>query len=1209
MKNNWMRFLSILLCCLLFVQGMPLPVYADEDTNLDSAVLYKEDFDISVSSDEQYNNLHMDMTLKNGLMEDQIDLQDVTIFALMDDGDIELGNYEIEKIENDQYRINVPKEQIPFDSLNDICLQPVIKYVLLDDETLTEQNLILDTVLVSKSVFEQEQGNDDKQENEDEQESSDNSLGNDHEFENNDEINNNFEIDNEIMLLSDDPTLSCELSADGRSVSLSANGFNTDTSVQIVRFAIWSASNGQDDIQWLTAERQNDTWIYSAKISTLKECGLYYVHTYYWDETGREHFVGSMEISIPAPTIEQIDVSDYDVNSDSFSVDLLGLTAQSGIRNVQAAVWCADDQSDIMWYTATDIEEKYHVDVNLINHQFHFGTYKIHVYVTDENGMFSFVGSALKDISISEDHKLMASLSDDGKQIIISLYNYLPAYSNGNVMFAVWSAADGQDDIQWLTASNEGSRYRLAIDTLKLKDFGTYYVHAYYMDKNGSPVFLDSTDFTMDLPSISQIETGAYDENAGTFSVVISGATAATGIKLVSVAVWCADDQSDIMWYTAQKDQDDYKMTVAVSNHKFASGTYKIHIYIQDNTNRMTMVGAASKDIAVNSDQIYVTDMDQNQNQIKISTGFVMCDTVRFAVWSLDGGQDDLHWYTAEKKGSKYEYFLETNALVKTGAYVVHAYGFNAEGEAVFIGMADFTVAKPEIESVNIDRTDSGFSVEINNAVSSAGVQQLRVAVWCNDDQSDLVWHVIPYAGGIYKLDVNLTDHKLHFGTYKTHVYVVDGHGIQTLCETRTYNITLESGSVEVSDSSDEGKMISIGGVTPDKLISGVIFAVWSEKNGQDDIVWHQAGQTGDNYQVTLTPLQMKEGGTFIVHAYARDLNGGLHFLNSSSFVYTPSNLLEVTSMGGTSVKISIYGPTVNGVPVTSVMMPTWTEDGGQSDIVWHTATIDDDGGYYVIIDGMDYGKAGTYITHVYGFLNGTPNLLKTTTYNITLAYQFDTYAKAVMHNIIYAVETGGQVYGNAKYDCFAPAYNISAKETAITIGAGGWFATEAQKLLKLIREANPAEFARLDTAGIGVDLDTADWTTYGSDGNGTATILRGSEKAVCIQKIISSDTGKMIQDQLVDEEMTKYVNQAAALGVTDLKAQMFLANIRHLGGYTPMKWVVNCCKEDGKTLTMQNLYDSMRDHTTNKAGNGVGADKYNSRHTKVMGWLNKYIG
>ena len=65
---------------------------------------------------------------------------------------------------------------------------------------------------------------------------------------------------------------------------------------------------------------------------------------------------------------------------------------------------------------------------------------------------------------------------------------------------------------------------------------------------------------------------------------------------------------------------------------------------------------------------------------------------------------------------------------------------------------------------------------------------------------------------------------------------------------------------------------------------------------------------------------------------------------------------------------------------------------------------------------------------------------------------------KTVLRKIIYAVETGGQVYGQQDYSDFTEAYANSSEEHAITIGAGQWYATEAQTLLKRIHDADTAQ-------------------------------------------------------------------------------------------------------------------------------------------------------
>lgn len=198
---------------------------------------------------------------------------------------------------------------------------------------------------------------------------------------------------------------------------------------------------------------------------------------------------------------------------------------------------------------------------------------------------------------------------------------------------------------------------------------------------------------------------------------------------------------------------------------------------------------------------------------------------------------------------------------------------------------------------------------------------------------------------------------------------------------------------------------------------------------------------------------------------------------------------------------------------------------------------------------------------------------------------------KEVIRKIIYAVETGGQVYGNVRYDDFTEAYANSSIEHAITIGGGAWYATEAQRLLKLIRTKNPTVFKKLDTAGIGIDLDTKNWATY--------KVQKGSDKAKCIKKIIGSATGIKCQDLLIDEQMQAYVDEVSALGVTDIQALLMCANFRHQGGLSAVKRIL---AKTQKPYTLNNVYKACQSDT----GNQVGA--YKLRQKMVYESLKKYI-
>lgn len=198
---------------------------------------------------------------------------------------------------------------------------------------------------------------------------------------------------------------------------------------------------------------------------------------------------------------------------------------------------------------------------------------------------------------------------------------------------------------------------------------------------------------------------------------------------------------------------------------------------------------------------------------------------------------------------------------------------------------------------------------------------------------------------------------------------------------------------------------------------------------------------------------------------------------------------------------------------------------------------------------------------------------------------------KEIIRKIIYAVETGGQVYGKMAYDNFTEAYANSSNEHAITIGAGAWYATEAKTLLQLIQSTNATTFNKLDTEGISKDLSTKDWNVY--------QISKTSKKAKCIQKIISSDIGKKCQDNLIDEQMKKYINEAANLGVSDIDALMMCSNFRHQGGLGAVKRILQKTK---KPYTLDNLYSACSTDT----GNQVGA--YKSRQKMVYNTLKKYV-
>ena len=139
-----------------------------------------------------------------------------------------------------------------------------------------------------------------------------------------------------------------------------------------------------------------------------------------------------------------------------------------------------------------------------------------------------------------------------------------------------------------------------------------------------------------------------------------------------------------------------------------------------------------------------------------------------------------------------------------------------------------------------------------------------------------------------------------------------------------------------------------------------IMFAVWSDVNGQDDLVWYTADSNGK-----ATAKYTGSYGKYNVHTY-QNLNGKMTGLNGTTIdVPKPSAKVSITKASATTDKVI-----VTDVPVyiTSVTLPTWTENKGQDDIIWYKTTKNSTTTYSATISVAEHNlESGKYNVHVYG--------------------------------------------------------------------------------------------------------------------------------------------------------------------------------------------------------------------------------------------------
>ena len=186
-----------------------------------------------------------------------------------------------------------------------------------------------------------------------------------------------------------------------------------------------------------------------------------------------------------------------------------------------------------------------------------------------------------------------------------------------------------------------------------------------------------------------------------------------------------------------------------------------------------------------------------------------------------------------------------------------------------------------------------------------------------------------------------------------------------------------------------------------------------------------------------------------------------------------------------------------------------------------------------------------------------------------------------VLRKILYAVETGGQVYGNQRYDAFIGAGANTPNEKAITIGAGQWYAGEAKRLLQEIQRADPVQFKHLDTQDIEGELLHKNWSRY--------AISPTSAKAKCIIKIISSPVGIKSQDKLMDTQIAEYAESIAeTYGNMPDTAMMECINIIHQGGAAALKRILG---KTQKPYTSERIYAALCTDPADKSNNNQVGD------------------
>lgn len=159
-------------------------------------------------------------------------------------------------------------------------------------------------------------------------------------------------------------------------------------------------------------------------------------------------------------------------------------------------------------------------------------------------------------------------------------------------------------------------------------------------------------------------------------------------------------------------------------------------------------------------------------------------------------------------------------------------------------------------------------------------------------------------------------------------------------------------------------------------------FVVWSEENGQDDIVWYPAAKQADGkWHCAVDLVRHQSTGVYNVHVWAGNAGKPTAAQLATQVYVSAFNTVRPAAAAEVSANcqtMQIVAGNIEGYD--KVYFPVWSAVNGQDDIVWYPAVKQADGTWTYTVNLANHNSTGNYLIHVYGAKNGKMEMLTNTT-------------------------------------------------------------------------------------------------------------------------------------------------------------------------------------------------------------------------------------
>ena len=684
------------------------------------------------------------------------------------------------------------------------------------------------------------------------------------------------------------------------------------------RIAVWSADKGQDDLKWYTPVAINNQ--IRQTINILDHAGTsddYYVHVYtdYTDGTTYGVSLGTYRFEVPADKalVGSASQGQYNVINKVVYLDAghggydpgatyfgqyeknLTLAVQKRVKaKLEAAGYTVvtsrntDTSVELLERSASANKSKADIFVSL---HFNAGAQSANGVETYYYQYYSEYPSRINQTYHNDAERLKRS-SELAQAIQSNVVAQTGSKNNGvkRETFAVvreTTAPAVLVELGFISNQAEFNKINIAAYQEKLAEGVTKGILAYY-DK-----YRSSTTTTTPTAN-PEVKVVNYDKNKTTFDVVVTGSNKTKTIKDARIAVWSADKgQDDLKWYTPTASNNQVHQTIDIKNHAGNSDNYYVHVYTDftDGTTYAVSLGTYRFDIPEPAKpEVKVVNYDKNKTTFDVVvTGSNKTKTIkdaRIAVWSADKGQDDLKWYTITASNNQVRQTIDIkNHAGNSDNYYVHVYTDFTDGTtyAVSLGTYRFDLPepeKPEVKVENYAKDKTTFDVVVVGSDKTKQIKDTRIAVWSADKgQDDLKWYTPAASNNQVRQTINIKNHAGNSDDYYVHVYTDFTDGTTYAVSLGTYRFEVPKAFTATYKGTGNYELRA----TAVPSSGDILFAVWSDAKGQDDLKWYSSSRQNSQAVTRINVTDHADTGTYHVHVYQVE-NGNSNFLVANTF-------------------------------------------------------------------------------------------------------------------------------------------------------------------------------------------------------------------------------------------------------------------------------------------------------------------------------------